>query len=364
MDRIRKNGAITASSMYGAKGWTMHHTTSAFGQTALHDAIEYGTYPLAGAWMCLHLWEHYQFTQDKKFLSEKAYPIMKGSAEFILDFLFKDKNGLFVTAPSYSPENSFIHPVTGKPTQITYSSTMDIQIITELFNALITASKELNTDQAFAASLQLTLRQLPPVRINSYGGIQEWIEDYKEAEPGHRHISHLFGLHPGTQVHEKTPALFEAAKKTLTHRLANGGGHTGWSRAWIINFYARLKDGDKAFEHINALLAKSTLSNLFDDHPPFQIDGNFGGTAGIAEMLLQSHLGTIELLPALPAAWKTGEVKGLRARGGFIVDMKWQDSKLVTATFTSLQGKQLNFTYKGKSEKKELNKAEVFVYHP
>lgn len=364
MERIRQNGAVTASSMYGAKGWTMHHTTSAFGQTALHDAIEYGTYPLAGAWMCLHLWEHYQFTQDKKFLTEKAYPLMKGSAAFILGFLIKDKNGLLITAPSYSPENSFIHPVTGKPTQITYAATMDIQIITELFKAIITASKELNIDKAFAARLQQTLDQLPPVRINSYGGIQEWIEDYKEAEPGHRHISHLFGLHPGTQVHEKTPASFEAAKKTLEHRLANGGGHTGWSRAWIINFYARLKDGDKAFEHINALLSKSTLTNLFDDHPPFQIDGNFGGTAGIAEMLLQSHLETIELLPAMPAAWKTGEVKGLRARGGFIVDMKWQDSKLVTATFTSLQGKQLNFIYKGKSEQRELKIGEVFVYHP
>jgi alpha-L-fucosidase 2 len=364
MDRIRDNGKVTASSMYGAKGWAMHHTTSAFGQTALHDAIEYGTYPLAGAWMCLHLWEHFLFTQNKKFLAEKAYPIMKGSAEFILDFLIRDQSGRLITAPSYSPENSFIHPATGKPTQITYASTMDIQIITELFKALIAASGELNTDKTFAARLKETISQLPPVRINHYGGIQEWIEDYKEAEPGHRHISHLFGLHPGTQVHQGTPALFNAAKKTLEHRLANGGGHTGWSRAWIINFYARLKDGDKAFEHINALLAKSTLSNLFDDHPPFQIDGNFGGTAGIAEMLLQSHLGTIELLPALPAAWKNGKVKGLRARGGFIVDMIWENNKLHTVAFTSLEGKPLIFSYNGKLEKREIRKGNTYYFQP
>ncbi|HUR12789.1 MAG TPA: glycoside hydrolase family 95 protein [Flavitalea sp.] len=362
MERIRKNGEVTASSMYGAKGWTMHHTTSAFGQTALHDAIEYGTYPLAGAWMCLHLWEHYQFTQNKKFLSETAYPLMKGSADFISDFLITDKSGFLVTAPSYSPENSFIHPKTGKSTQITYASTMDIQIITELFKAVIAASKVLDTDKHMADRLQETLAKLPPVRINNYGGIQEWIEDYQEAEPGHRHISHLFGLHPGTQINEQTPALFEAAKKTLAHRLANGGGHTGWSRAWIINFYARLKEGDKALEHIHALLAKSTLKNLFDDHPPFQIDGNFGGTAGIAEMLLQSHLKFVELLPALPAAWKNGEVKGLRARGGFSVDMKWREGHLESATFTSLAGKPLEIFYKGRTEKVQLKTGEKFLF--
>lgn len=362
LERIRKNGRVTASAMYGAKGWAMHHNTSAFGQTGLHDAIEYGTYPLAGAWMCLHLWEHYLYTQDKKFLAEKAFPIMQESAQFILDFLIKDKNGYLVTAPSYSPENSFLHPVTGIATQITYASTMDIQIIHELFNSCIAASNILKKEKNFTDKLKQTLSQLPPVRINSFGGIQEWIEDYKEAEPGHRHISQLFGLHPGTQINEQTPELFAAARKTIEHRLANGGGHTGWSRAWIINFFARLKDGDKALENIQALLAKSTLPNLFDDHPPFQIDGNFGGCAGMAEMLMQSQNGYIELLPALPTAWKNGAVKGLRARGGFIVDISWKDGKLSSTTFTSLAGQPLEFVYQGKHDKHLLKEGASFTF--
>ena len=340
MEKLQKPGSQTAQEMYRSRGWTVHHLTDPFGRTAVMDGV-WGCFPMGGPWMTFPIFEHYAFTQDKDFLKNTAYPILKSSAQFVLDFLIRDKKGQWVTAPSNSPENAYIDPKSGKAIDITYAATMDIQIITELFNNCILSSSILGEDKAFADSLQQVLKELPPVKVSpSLGGIQEWIEDYQEADPGHRHMSHLLGLHPGTQITPATPELFAAAQKTIELRLASGGGHTGWSRAWIINFYARLLDGDHALHHIGELLKKSTHANLFDDHPPFQIDGNFGGTAGIAEMLLQSHASYIHLLPALPQAWQDGSISGLKARGNFEVSCSWNQNEPHAGSITSFAGNE------------------------
>ncbi|PSL47669.1 alpha-L-fucosidase 2 [Chitinophaga niastensis] len=349
MDHIREQGRITARKMYGARGWVMHHATDAFGKTGLQNEMYYGTFPMATAWMCMHIWDHYDFTRDKNYLANTAYPIMHEHALFIKDFLVKSPEGYLVTAPAYSPENSYKDPATGKGASLTYAPTMDNQIIREFLQRYITAAHILKKDIAFADSMQQVMAQLPPTRVGKDGRILEWIKEYDEEEPGHRHMSHLFSLYPGSQINASTPELFAGARKSLEYRLAHGGGHTGWSRAWIINFYARLKDGEKVYENVQALFKKSINSNLFDDHPPFQIDGNFGSAAGITEALMQSGDNTIELLPALPAAWSRGEIKGIRARGGFEVSMAWENNQLTKATIKSLTGEKVTVTYKGKS---------------
>ena len=369
--KLTEKGKVSASRLYDADGWVTFTSTNPFGRTTPSGSTKSSQFqngvldPLAGTWMAMTLWRHYEFTQDKTFLKEQAYPVLKGAAEFILDYLVEDKDGYLVVVPSTSPENAYIHPELNKAVRITRGSTYHTSIVRVVFEAVVQGSKILDTNKRFRARLEGSLRKLPPLRIGADGTIQEWIEDYKENDPKHRHVSHLIGLHPFSLITEEDPQLLGAAAKTLDKR--GFGGDVGWSNAWKVCFFARIGDAQQAHWYLSRLIARNAFGNLMNACWPgrvFQIDGNFSGTAGIAEMLLQSRGRQIHLLPALPKAWPDGKVTGLLARGNCEVDIYWKAGTLTRADIESPTGGTFQIRYAGEARTVEIAAGQCYSFVP
>ncbi|MDD2330630.1 MAG: glycoside hydrolase family 95 protein, partial [Bacteroidales bacterium] len=354
---IVPSGQTTARSFYGAEGWTAHVICNPWHFTAPGEHPSWGATNTGGAWLCQHLWTHYLYNPNEKYLQE-IYPVMKGASDFFLSSMIREpSHEWLVTAPTTSPENAFYMPDEKTVVSVCMGSTMDNQLVRELFTNTSRAAEILGIDNGFREQLQKALHDLPPHQISPEGYLQEWLEDYRETDPQHRHVSHLYGLHPGIQISpETTPELARACEKTLERR---GDGGTGWSRAWKINFWARLHNGERAYKLLKNLLSQeSTYPNLFCAHPPFQIDGNFGGASGIGEMLLQSHQGTIRLLPAIPEAWSGGLFRGMKVQGNATVSCRWKNGQVRKVILESAQGGTYELEANGERVKVTLTPCE------